>query len=75
MYIYGIQKDGADEPNCRAAVEMQTQRTDLWAWEAEGEKKGGMTEESGMETYTLPYVKQIASGNLLYDSGTQTGAL
>ena len=75
MHIYGIQKDGTDEPNCRAAVEMQTQRTDLWAWEAEGEKKGGMTEESGMETYTLPYVKQIASGNLLYDSRTQTGAL
>ena len=24
---------------------------------------------------TLPYVKQIANGNLLYDSGTQTGAL
>ena len=22
-----------------------------------------------METYTLPYVKQIASGNLLYDAG------
>ena len=24
---------------------------------------------------TLPYVKQMANGNLLYDSGTQTGAL
>ena len=23
-----------------------------------------------METYTLPYVKQIASGNLLYDAGS-----
>ena len=29
-HIYGIQKDGANEPVCRAAVEMQTQRTDLW---------------------------------------------
>ena len=28
-----------------------------------------MNGESGMETYTLTYVKQIASGNLLYDSG------
>ena len=30
MHIYGIQKDGTDEPICRAAVETQTQRTDLW---------------------------------------------
>ena len=29
MHIYGIQKDGTDEPICKAAVEMQTQRTDL----------------------------------------------
>ena len=35
------------------------------------EEKGesGMNGESCMEAYTLPYVKQIASGNLLYDSG------
>ena len=26
--------------------------------------------ESSMETYTVPYVKQIASGNLLNDSGS-----
>ena len=30
MHIYGIQKDGADDSICRAAMEMQTQRTDLW---------------------------------------------
>ena len=29
----------------------------------------GMTWESSMETYQLPYVKWIASGNLFYDSG------
>ena len=28
-----------------------------------------MNWDSGIETYTLPYVKQIASGNLLYDTG------
>ena len=28
-----------------------------------------MNRESSMETYTLTCVKQIASGNLLYDSG------
>ena len=28
----------------------------------------GTNGESSMETYTLTYVKEIASGNLLYDS-------
>ena len=26
---YGSQKNGTDEPICRAGIEMQTQRTDL----------------------------------------------
>ena len=30
-------------------------------------KTGEMNGESSMEAYTLPYVKQIANGNLLYD--------
>ena len=30
IHIYGIQKDGTDKSMCRAAMEMQTQRTDLW---------------------------------------------
>ena len=30
MHIYGIQKEGIDEFICRAAMEKQTQRTDLW---------------------------------------------
>ena len=29
MNIYGIQKNGTDEPICRAAMETQTQKTDL----------------------------------------------
>ena len=31
IYINGIWKDGTDEPICRAAMEMLTWRTDLWA--------------------------------------------
>ena len=31
MQIYGIQKDGIDEPICRAAMETQNQRKDVWA--------------------------------------------
>ena len=34
-----------------------------------GEGEGGTNGETSMETYTLPYVKYIASGNLLYDAG------
>ena len=35
-----------------------------------GEEEGGGTNgESNMEAYTLPCVKQITNGNLLYDSG------
>ena len=33
------------------------------------EGDGGTNGECRMETYTLPHVKQIASKNLLYDSG------
>ena len=29
-----------------------------------------MNKESSIETYTSPCVKQIASGNLLYDAGS-----
>ena len=35
-----------------------------------GEQGEGATNgESSMETYILPYVKEIANGSLLYDSG------
>ena len=34
IHIYGVYKDGTDEPICRAAVEMQASRTGLWTqWE------------------------------------------
>ena len=37
-HIYGIQTDGTDERICRAAVETQTQGTDLTQW---GEERAG----------------------------------
>ena len=39
------------------------------------EGEGEMNWESNIETYTLPCVKQIASGNLLYDAGSSNLAL
>ena len=50
LHIYGIQKDGTDEIICKAAMEKQTQRTDLWT-QMVGRRKGGMHRESNMETY------------------------
>ena len=50
--MYGIQKDGADEIICKAAMETQTQRTDLWGQGGWGEEGGsGLYGQSGMETY------------------------
>ena len=40
-----------------------------------GEGEGGMGGESSSETYTLPFVKQRASGKFPYNKGAQPGAL
>ena len=68
-HIYEIQKDGPNEPICRAAMEKQTQKTDLWTW-GSGDREGGMNGESSKAMCTPPYEKQIASGNLLFGSGS-----
>ena len=49
---------------------VQTQKTDLRTrgWGGVG-GEAGTNGENSMETHTRPYGKQIASGNLLYDSG------
>ena len=39
-------------------------------WTQMGKGEGGMNGESSMETYILPYVKYVASGNLLSDTGS-----
>ena len=55
MQIYGIQKNGTDEP--RVATEMQTVIKDM---DTVGEGEGGTNSENNTETYTL------ARGNLPY---------
>ena len=42
MHIYEIQKDGTDEPIYRAAMEMQTQRTDMQT--QQGKERAGRIE-------------------------------
>ena len=36
-----------------------------------GEREGGMICENSIETHIFPYVKQIASGNLMDNAGNQ----
>ena len=55
---------------CRAGIEMLTQRTGGWTRSREGE--GGMNWEVRIDIYTLPCVKSIVSGNLLYSTGSST---
>ena len=67
MHICGTQKNGTDEPVCRAEIETQMQRTNLWA--ASGESGGGggvMNWEIGIDMYTLICIKWIANKDLLY---------
>ena len=49
MHIYRIQKNGTEEFIHRAAVEKETQTTDLWKWGGGGE--GETYGKSNMETY------------------------
>ena len=37
--------------------------------------QNGYDQKKTMETYTLPYVKQIVNGNLLHDSGNSKEAM
>ena len=49
MHIYGIQKDGTDEPIFRTTMDTQTERADLWT-------QGGR--EGQIEGLTLKYIHQ-----------------
>ena len=62
--LCGIQKNGTDEPVCKAEIETQMQRTNVWT---PGEKvRGGMNWEIGIDVYTLICIKQTTNKKLLY---------
>ena len=68
MPIYGIQTDGTDEFIFQTAMEKQTQKTDLRTWQERRMERARCMERVTWK-FTIPYVKQIAIRNLLYDSG------
>ena len=67
MHIYGIQKDGNDNPVYETVKETQMYRTVFWIlWER---VRGGMVWENGIETCKLSYVKRITSPGSMHDTG------
>ena len=65
----GIQKNGTDELICKAKVESQIQRTNLWL----PRQKGRWDELGiGIDIYTLLCIKQITNENRLYSTGNST---
>ena len=66
-HIYGISKDGNDNPVCKTAKETQMYRTVFWTlWEREG----GMIWENGINTCLISYKKRIASPGSMQDTGS-----
>ena len=64
MHICGIQKNGTDEPVCKAEIDtdVENKRMDTKG----GSEVGGMNWEVGIDIYTLICIKQITNKNLLY---------
>ena len=65
--VCGIQKNGTDEQVCKAEIETQMYRTNVWTPRGESEGGGGgMNWEIGIDIYTPICIKQITNKNLLY---------
>ena len=60
-HICGIQKNGTDEPVCRAEVEIQMQRRNVWIPRGEKPQPGGdgglLNQAIGIDMYTLMCIK------------------
>ena len=72
--MYGIQKDGNDDPMRDSKRDTDVQRGLLDSegegeGEREGEGKGGLIWENGIETCILSCKKRIASLCLMQDTG------
>ena len=66
-HICGIQKNGTDDPVCKAEIEAQMQRTNMWTPRgASAGGGGGMNWEIEIDIYALICIKQITNKNILY---------
>ena len=64
----GIQKNGTDESVCKAEIETQMQRTNVWTQSGESQGGGGdgMNQDIAIDIYILICIKWITNKNLLY---------
>ena len=65
-HIYGIQKDGNNDPICKTAKETDIKYRLL---DSVGEGEGGMILENSIETCILPYVKQMTIPSSMHETG------
>ena len=68
-HIYGISKDGNDNPICRTEKDTDVQNRLL---DSVGECEGGMFWENSIETSILSKVKQITSPGWLHETSAQS---
>ena len=60
-------KTSTNELIYKTKIQSQTQKTNLW-----GEVGGGINWETGIDIYTLLYIKQITNKDLLQSTGNST---
>ena len=65
LHIYGIQKNGTDEPIGRARIEVWMQRRGLWTQQ---EREGEQIERVAL-TYICTITCKTGSAKLLYSTG------
>ena len=67
-HIYGIQKDGNDNPICKTEKDTDVQKRLL---DSVREDEGGMFRENSIKTCILSRVKQIASPGWMHETSAQ----
>ena len=70
MHIYGILKDGKDNPNMQNSKRDTDVQNRLW--DSVGEGEGGMFRENSIETCILSRVKQITSPGWMHETSART---
>ena len=56
----------------KAETDSQTSKTNLWLPKGKHWWGGGISQEFGINIYTLMYIKQIINKDLLYTTGNST---
>ena len=70
MHICGIQKNNIDDIICRAEIETQTQRTNVWI--PRGKVRGRKWETGLTGVLLILRIKQTVNQNILYSTGNST---